>query len=128
MELPIDPARIYTLGFSQGAMMAGSLFMTHPELTAGTMMLSGYLPLGVQLPVDEAKLAGRPIFQAHGTVDPVLSIALGRAARDFLTRVKADLTYHEYPWHIPSGREKCSTSRIGWSPDFRERRGGRHRG
>jgi phospholipase/carboxylesterase len=94
---PIDPSRVFTLGFSQGAMMAGSLGMTHPEATAGTVILSGYLPLGINLSVDEAKLANRPVFQAHGTQDPIISVQLARQARDFLRRVGADLTYREYP-------------------------------
>src|SRR5579859_786994 len=69
---PIDPAALFTLGFSQGSMMAGSLLLTHPDSVAGTVMLSGYLPLESGLPIDETALARRPVFQAHGTVDPVL--------------------------------------------------------
>jgi phospholipase/carboxylesterase len=95
--VPIDPSRLFTLGFSQGAMMAGSLLRRRPEAVAGTVMLSGYLPLEADLTVDEAKLAGRPIFVAHGTLDPVLPIPFGRAARDYFDSVGADLTYHEYP-------------------------------
>jgi phospholipase/carboxylesterase len=94
---PIDPSAIYTLGFSQGSMMAGSLLLTHPESIAGTVMLSGYLPLANGLPIDEAKLAGRPVFEAHGTADGVIPVALGRQARDFWQKVGANLTYREYP-------------------------------
>lgn len=100
-ELPaaysVDPAAIFTLGFSQGSMMAGSLLLTHPTSIAGTIMLSGYLPLASGLPVDESALAGRPVFEAHGTVDNVLPIALGRQARDYWQKVGTDLTYREYP-------------------------------
>ncbi len=93
---PVDPDRIYTLGFSQGAMMAGSLALTHPDKPAGTVMLSGYLPLDAGLAVDEKSLAGRRVFVAHGTLDPVIPVAAGRLTRDFFTRVRADLTYREY--------------------------------
>jgi phospholipase/carboxylesterase len=94
---PIDPSRIYTLGFSQGAMMAGSLLLIRPTLPSGTVMLSGYLPLNAGLPVDQAGLVGRPVFAGHGTVDPVIPIEAARQARDYLTRAGTALTYREYP-------------------------------
>jgi phospholipase/carboxylesterase len=94
---PVDPSRIYTLGFSQGAVMAGSLALVHPERPAGTVMLSGYLPLDAGLAVDVAGLAGRVVFLGHGTLDPVIPVTAARLARDYFTRVGAQLTYREYP-------------------------------
>ncbi len=94
---PIDPRRIFTLGFSQGAVMAGSLLLTRPESIAGTVMLSGYLPLDQKLSIDEATLAGRRVFVGHGTADPLIPIAWARRVRDYFTKVSADLTYREYP-------------------------------
>ncbi len=93
----IDPGAIVTLGFSQGSMMAGSLLLTQPSLVAGTVMLSGYLPLLSGLPIRPEELRGRPVFEAHGTVDPVIPVALGRQARDYWNKVGANLTYREYP-------------------------------
>lgn len=94
---PIDPARLCTLGFSQGAVMAGSLLLTQPDLPARTIMLSGYLPLDQNLPIDEASLANRAVFVAHGTADPLIPIAWARATRDYFGRTGAALTYREYP-------------------------------
>ena len=94
---PIDPARIFTLGFSQGSVMAGSTFLARPDAVAGTIMLSGYLPLSQGIPIDESSLAGRPVFVGHGTADPLIPIQWGRQVRDFFSRVGAHLTYHEYP-------------------------------
>ena len=94
---PIDPSRVYTLGFSQGAVMAGSLLVKHPTVPAGTVLLSGYLPVDDLEPIDRAALAGRPIFEAHGTHDPVLPFQLGEAARDFFRSAGADLDWHAYP-------------------------------
>lgn len=94
---PVDPNRLGTLGFSQGAVMASAVLLTRPETLAGTVMLSGYLPLDQNLPIDEARLAHRPVFVAHGTADPLIPITWGRATRDFFSRVGADLTYREYP-------------------------------
>lgn len=103
---PIAAGQLYLLGFSQGAMMAGSLLLTVPDLIAGAILLSGYLPLEVGLPVQTAALAGKPVFIGHGTADQVLPVSFGRQARDYLRTVNADLTYHEYPMaHQISGRE-----------------------
>ncbi|MGH2457947.1 MAG: alpha/beta hydrolase [Chloroflexota bacterium] len=94
---PIDRSQISILGFSQGAVMAGSLLLTHPELAVGTVMLSGYLPLDQKLPIDETKLANRRVFVGHGTADPLIPVAWARRVRDYFTRVGANLSYREYP-------------------------------
>lgn len=94
---PIDPARTFALGFSQGAVMAGSLLLTRPGAMAGTVMLSGYLPLDQRLPFDETALANRRVFVGHGTADPLIPISWARQVRDYFTKVGADLTYREYP-------------------------------
>ncbi len=92
----IDPARLYVLGFSQGAVMTGALALTNPPLIAGAVLLSGYLPLRSALPIEERALAGRPYFVAHGTQDPVIPVTFGRETRSYLERVGADLMYREY--------------------------------
>jgi phospholipase/carboxylesterase len=93
---PIDRTRIYPLGFSQGAVMASSLLLAHPKKSAGTIILSGYLPLDAGIAVNEKEYAGRKVFVAHGTLDPVIPVVSARLTRDFLTRVNAALTYREY--------------------------------
>jgi phospholipase/carboxylesterase len=93
----LDPARLYLLGFSQGAMMAGSLTLSRPERVAGTVMLSGYLPVEGGAPAEEGALRGKPFFVAHGGADPVIPVEYGRFTRDYLARLGAELEYHEYP-------------------------------
>src|SRR5215216_7137588 len=39
-----DPAQVYLLGFSQGAIMSASVALTEPELVAGTVLMSGRIP------------------------------------------------------------------------------------
>ena len=104
---PVTADQLYLLGFSQGAMMAGSLLMTQPETIAGAVLLSGYLPLEQGLPVQTERLAGKPIFIGHGVADNVLPIRHGREARDYFQAAGADLSYHEYPMaHQISTRER----------------------
>ncbi len=94
----LDPDRMYLGGFSQGAAMAGATGLLHPDRVAGVIMLSGYLP-----PPDgdtryfSGRAAGRPFFQANGTLDQIVLIDWGRATRDALQRAGVDLTYREYP-------------------------------
>lgn len=92
----IDPQRLHLLGFSQGAMMASALTLMHPVWIAGAILLSGYIPLNMEFPIDEEQLAGKPFFVAHGTQDAVVPLQLGRESETFLAAAGADLTYREY--------------------------------
>lgn len=104
---PVAAHQLYLLGFSQGAMMSGSLLMTQPDSIAGAVLLSGYLPLEQGLPVQPERLAGKPVFIGHGTADTVLPIRHGREARAYFQSAGADLSYHEYPMgHQISTRER----------------------
>lgn len=93
---PIDPARIYALGFSQGAVMAGTLALTRPRWIAGAALLSGYLPLHAGLDFHLEAASGHPVFEAHGTLDPVIPVSLGRQTARFLESTPVNLTYREY--------------------------------
>jgi len=94
---PIDGTRLYAGGFSMGAVMAGCLALLEPERIAGAILLSGYLPLGSDVPFRLQDAAGHPFFQAHGTLDGVIPVSSGRDTREYLARTPVALTYHEYP-------------------------------
>ena len=94
---PIDSQQLYLLGFSQGAMMSNALTLTVPNRIAGAVLLSGFPPPLEDSAVRSDDLRGKPFFVAHGTEDPLLGIELGRAVRDSLTALQADVTYREYP-------------------------------
>lgn len=109
---PITSDKIYLLGFSQGAMMAGSLLLTVPDQVAGAVLLSGYLPLDQGFAGATDRLAAKPVFIGHGTADQVLPIALGRQARDYLLSAGVDLTYREYAMpHQISQQERQDVAR-----------------
>jgi phospholipase/carboxylesterase len=93
-----DPARVYLMGFSQGAMMSGWVTLTEPELIAGAVLMSGRIPdeVRTQIAAPE-RLAGKPFLVTHGLMDQVLPIANGRASRDLLQQLPVELTYREYP-------------------------------
>jgi len=89
----VDASQVYLLGFSQGALMSGTMTLKEPELIAGTIMLSGYLP---EIDVKGDGVTGKPVFMAHGTNDGVLPVVMARQARLRLEELRAELEYHEY--------------------------------
>lgn len=94
---PVDPPRIFLLGFSMGTMMAYALLLTKPELIAGVIANSGYVPEGTDLKFQWDGLAGRNVFIAHGIYDPVIPIHFGRRARELFEKTLIGITYKEYP-------------------------------
>jgi phospholipase/carboxylesterase len=92
-----DPARVYLLGFSQGAIMSASVALSEPELIAGTVLMSGRIPAEIRPLIAPAeRLAGKPFLVVHGTADTVLPIHNGRASRAILATLPVALTYKEY--------------------------------
>jgi phospholipase/carboxylesterase len=94
---PIDPSALFAGGFSMGAAMAGAIALLEPDRVAGAIMASGYLPPDPMHEYRSQEAAGRPFFQAHGTLDQVVPITLGHATRAALEQTPVNLTYREYP-------------------------------
>jgi len=96
--LGVASERIVIAGFSQGAATALHAALRHPEPLAGVLALSCYLPLQATLAA-EFSLANRPtpIFMCHGQQDPVLPLALGLAACNWLRAAGYRVEWKEYP-------------------------------
>jgi phospholipase/carboxylesterase len=94
----IPVSRIVLAGFSQGGAIAFQAGLRHPERLAGIMALSTYLPLAGTVE-DERSAANRdlPIFMAHGSVDPMISIGRAQQSRKMLEALGYPLEWHEYP-------------------------------
>jgi phospholipase/carboxylesterase len=90
-------ARIFLAGFSQGGAIAYTTALTHPEMLAGVIALSTYIP-SPQLLEREVTNANEsvPIFAAHGSTDDVVSLELGTRARTFLTDRGYRVEWHQY--------------------------------
>ncbi|MBI3241879.1 MAG: alpha/beta hydrolase [Chloroflexi bacterium] len=93
---PVDPQRLFLLGFSQGSMMSYSFALTQPARVAGVIAQSGYIPLSSGLKVDEAGLKGKPFVITHGTHDPLLPVQWGRDSYETLKRLGAEVEFHEF--------------------------------
>lgn len=96
-QYPVDPGRVFLLGFSMGTMMSFSLALTKPQSIRGVVAHSGYIPEDTGLAFRLNELNDTSFFVAHGLHDPVIPVQFGRRAKEILGSAKADLTYKEYP-------------------------------
>lgn len=93
---PIDPGRLFLLGFSQGSLLSMCYTLSHPSRITGVIAQSGYLPNGVDLEIKEAEVKGKPFLLTHGRQDTLIPVEWARASRDRLLTLGVDLTYHEF--------------------------------
>ena len=109
----IDPARTVLAGFSQGCAMTFMAGLRHGERLAGLLGMSGYLPLADKTAQERSEAnAGVPIFQAHGSADPVIMIARATASRDALVALGYSVEWHAYPMpHSVCAAEIADTNR-----------------
>jgi phospholipase/carboxylesterase len=90
-----DFSELHIFGFSQGAALAYSMAITHPERVASLVGLSGFLPDGVSTWLSNDRLKGLPVFIAHGTADELVPIERARISIDLLEKAGASVTYCE---------------------------------
>ena len=109
----IQASRIVLAGFSQGCAMTFMTGLRHPERLAGLLGMSGYLPLAALTAAERsAANADLPIFQAHGTADPVIPIARAIQSRDALLALGHPVEWHAYPMpHSVCGPEIADMNR-----------------
>lgn len=94
----VPSENIVLAGFSQGGAIALHAALRHEAPLAGVVALSTYLVRRDELE-DERSDANEdiPVFQAHGTLDPMVPFAWGEAARDRLRGLGYRVDFHDYP-------------------------------
>jgi phospholipase/carboxylesterase len=94
----VPTSRIVLAGFSQGCAMTLHTGIRFKEKLAGLMGLSGYLPL-IDMATQERQAANAetPIFLAHGTHDPVVTLERAEASRAKLVELGYSVQWHTYP-------------------------------
>ena len=93
---PIDPQKLFLLGFSQGSLLSMCYALTHPTRVAGVIAQSGYIPSHVNMEINETEIKNKPFILTHGEQDTMIPIEWGRASRDRLQTLGVDLTYNEF--------------------------------
>jgi phospholipase/carboxylesterase len=93
-EYQRDPARIVAVGFSNGANIAVSLLLRHPELLRGAALLRPMLPYDPQSPPG---LAGTDVLIAAGEGDPYSSPEQTGRLAEILRDAGAEVAVHTEP-------------------------------
>lgn len=93
----IEAKRIVLAGFSQGGAIVLQTGLRHPERLGSILALSTYLPLAGLVEVERnAANADLPIFMAHGSQDPMISIGRAERSRKLLESLGYPVDWHEY--------------------------------
>ena len=89
---------IVLAGFSQGSAMALQTGIRHDQKLAGIIGLSGYLPLAdTALSERHDANTSTPVFLAHGTMDPVVSLVRGEETHRKLLDMGYSVQWKTYP-------------------------------
>jgi predicted esterase len=65
----LDPARVFALGYSNGANIASTVMLIDPEIILAAVLLR---PMLVFEPEDKVDLAGKAVLLSAGRVDPIV--------------------------------------------------------
>lgn len=103
-ERGVPAERIVVAGFSQGGAMALHVGLRYPERLAGILALSCYLVRAETVEEERSPASlGLPIFQAHGSMDPMVPLPRGEEAHRRLLELG-----HPVEWHTwPMGHQVC---------------------
>lgn len=84
-----DPAKIYAVGYSNGANIAGSLLLLRPGALAGAALLRPMVPL---VPATLPDLHSAPVLIMSGHADPIVPVENARRLAALLTDAGAAVT------------------------------------
>ena len=90
-----DFSNFHIIGFSQGAALAYSMAIMHPERIASLAGLSGFLPDVASAWLTPTRLKGLPVFIAHGREDERVPIERARESVNLIEKAGATVTYCE---------------------------------
>ena len=94
--MTLDYKKTVIGGFSQGAMLTCDLVMRTAFPFAGLVQLSGSLMAKQDWRPSVGKRAGLPVFQSHGTQDPILPYVMAERLRDELSKAGLSVEWHSF--------------------------------
>lgn len=122
-EFNIPAEKIIIGGFSQGAAISLATIATMDTKIGGCIALSGFCP--VRKEVESKKLNANldtPIFQGHGTVDPIINYNYGKLSSEFYKELGfKNLNFHTYPGVAHSASDEELTEVIKFIKDVLEK-------
>lgn len=89
----LDPAAFMALGYSNGANIAASLMLLHPDALRGGILFRAMVPLD-PVPPPAPDLSGREVFLGCGRMDPLIPSAGSERLAEILRDADAQVTLH----------------------------------
>ena len=97
-QYQVSASHTYLGGFSQGAVMAYKVALTHPQLFHGIAIFSGHLPAGFSVnSLSRGQVSQLHFFIGHGDSDHRIPLIQERQAVDLLSGITPDITFKTYP-------------------------------
>lgn len=96
MQRGIAAERIVLAGFSQGGAIAIQVALRQQVALAGLMALSTYMLLAEELKAEAKHAADFPVLVAHGSLDPVVPVAMGEKVATHLRELGCDVNWRSY--------------------------------
>ena len=87
-EYGFDPSKIVAVGYSNGANVAASTILLHPDLLRAAVLLRAMVPFEPEVTPD---LTGMPIFMAAGRMDRMIPQNNTQRLADLLTEAGAEV-------------------------------------
>jgi predicted esterase len=89
-----DGAKVWALGYSNGANIAASALLLRPELFAGAVLLRAMTPFEPDVAPD---LTSKPVLLAAGELDPIVPLPNVRRLSEILETAGAQVTLRFEP-------------------------------
>jgi len=106
-----DAKRVFAVGFSNGANIAGSMMLLRPETLAGAVLLRPMVPFEPKTPPD---LRGRRALVAAGKADPIVPLEQSERLAVILREAGADVTLHWSPGGHTLDRADLAAAAAWW--------------
>ena len=85
----LDPARIFALGYSNGANIASTVMLIEPDIIQASILLR---PMVVYEPPEKNDLSGSSVFISAGRMDPIVPTASVEQLAELFRSANADVT------------------------------------
>ena len=107
-EYGLDPKRLFAVGFSNGANIAASLLLLHPDLLAGAVLLRAMTPFELETLPD---LSGTSVYLAAGRSDQMIPPESTERLAELLREAGAEVTLDWQPGGHGIGRAEVEAAR-----------------
>jgi predicted esterase len=85
----LDPARVFALGYSNGANIASTVMLVEPGILQGAIL---FRPMLVYEPNEKSDLIGSAVFISAGRMDPIVPVASVERLAELFESTHAEVT------------------------------------